>query len=263
MRSTSCSERSPASARSVLGDKLDSQSITLPAELEKAVAVSLEAWRRDGNVRRLWARDASLWTGADEAKWLGWLDIAREQSARVDFLLRLADDVARQGFSHAVLLGMGGSSLGPEVFGRDFWTSKRPSRAVGARLDGPRADPNDRKQDRSRANPLHRVEQIRQHARTEHPQAVFLRVREASGRRRRSGIAVHRHHRSRVEVADDRRARSIPPHRVRDPEHRRPLFRAVGFRPGARRRDGSGCRPAARRRAGDGALVRRPCAAGR
>jgi transaldolase/glucose-6-phosphate isomerase len=105
---------------SVLGDELDSQSITLPAELEKAVAVSLEVWRRDGNVRRLWAGDASLWTGADEAKWLGWLDIAKEQSARVDSLLRLAGDVSRQGFSHAVLLGMGGSSLGPEVFAETF-----------------------------------------------------------------------------------------------------------------------------------------------
>jgi transaldolase/glucose-6-phosphate isomerase len=71
-------------------------------------------------VRRLWAGDASLWTGADEAKWLGWLDIAKEQSARVDSLLQLADDVSRQGFSHAVLLGMGGSSLGPEVFAETF-----------------------------------------------------------------------------------------------------------------------------------------------
>jgi transaldolase / glucose-6-phosphate isomerase len=103
-----------------LGDKLDSQSIKLPAALEKAVAASLEAWRHDGNVRRLWAGDASLWTDTDEAKWLGWLDITEEQSARLDSLLRLADDIARQDFSHAVLLGMGGSSLGPEVFSDVF-----------------------------------------------------------------------------------------------------------------------------------------------
>jgi transaldolase/glucose-6-phosphate isomerase len=104
----------------VLGDRLDSQSVTLPAEMEKAVAVSLEAWRRDGNVRRLWAGDARLWTDADEAQWLGWLDIAGRQSARVDSFLRLSDDIARQGFSHALLLGMGGSSLGPEVFAETF-----------------------------------------------------------------------------------------------------------------------------------------------
>jgi transaldolase / glucose-6-phosphate isomerase len=105
---------------SILGDKLDGQSIKLPAALEKSVTASLEAWRHDGNVRRLWAGDASLWTGADEAKWLGWLDIVQEQSARVDSLLRLSDEIALQGFSHVVLLGMGGSSLGSEVFAQTF-----------------------------------------------------------------------------------------------------------------------------------------------
>jgi transaldolase/glucose-6-phosphate isomerase len=105
---------------SVLGDKLDSQSVLLAAEMEKAVSVSLETWRRDGNVRRLWAGDASLWTGADEAQWLGWLDIAGRQSARIGSLLRLSDDIALQRFSHALLLGMGGSSLGPEVFAKIF-----------------------------------------------------------------------------------------------------------------------------------------------
>jgi transaldolase/glucose-6-phosphate isomerase len=109
---------------SILGDKLDSQSIKLPAALEKSVTASLEAWRHDGNVRRLWAGDASLWTGADEAKWLGWLDIVKEQSARVDSLFRLADEIARQSFSHVVLLGMGGSSLGPEVFAETFGHQK-------------------------------------------------------------------------------------------------------------------------------------------
>jgi transaldolase / glucose-6-phosphate isomerase len=106
--------------RAVLGDRLDSQSVMLAAEMEKAVSVSLETWRRDGNVRRLWAGDASLWTDTDEAQWLGWLDIAGRQSARIDSLLPLSDDIARQRFSHALLLGMGGSSLGPEVFAKIF-----------------------------------------------------------------------------------------------------------------------------------------------
>jgi transaldolase / glucose-6-phosphate isomerase len=60
----------------LLGEKLDDQVITLPAELEKLVADSLESWRHDGNARRLWAGDARLWSGSDEAKWLGWLNIA-------------------------------------------------------------------------------------------------------------------------------------------------------------------------------------------
>jgi transaldolase / glucose-6-phosphate isomerase len=108
----------------LLGDKLDSQSRHLPAEEEKAVVLSLESWRRSGNVRRLWAADASLWTGADEAKWLGWLHVAEEEDVCAGSFSRLSDDVSRQGFTHAVLLGMGGSSLGPEVLAETFGPQK-------------------------------------------------------------------------------------------------------------------------------------------
>ena len=104
----------------LLGDQLDGQTYSLPAEIEKAVGASLESWRHDGNVRRLWAGDAKLWTGSDEAKWLGWLDIVDEQMKRVGALANLGEDVRKQGFSHVLLLGMGGSSLGPEVLGRTF-----------------------------------------------------------------------------------------------------------------------------------------------
>lgn len=92
----------------------------LPAELREAVDTTLEEWRKKGNVRRLWQRDATLWTGADEAKWLGWLDIVEQERASLERLKRLAADVREAKFSHAVLLGMGGSSLGAEVFARTF-----------------------------------------------------------------------------------------------------------------------------------------------
>jgi transaldolase / glucose-6-phosphate isomerase len=108
----------------LLGEKLNAQTTKLPAELEKIVSASLESWRRDGNVRRLWAGDASLWTGADETKWLGWLDILGEQKKRIASLAKLADDIRRQDFSHIILLGMGGSSLGPEVFAETFGRQK-------------------------------------------------------------------------------------------------------------------------------------------
>jgi transaldolase/glucose-6-phosphate isomerase len=104
----------------LLGDRLDSQSAKLSPELDKAVAHSLEAWRHEGNVRRLWAGDASLWTGADEASWLGWLNIVDQQRARLHSLSKLADEIKKQNFSHVLLLGMGGSSLGPEVLGETF-----------------------------------------------------------------------------------------------------------------------------------------------
>jgi transaldolase/glucose-6-phosphate isomerase len=103
-----------------LGPALNRQSATLPAELEKSVADVLDEWRKDGKVRRLWRRDATIWTGADEAKWLGWLDIVELERQDVKRLEQLALDVRKAKFTHAVLLGMGGSSLGAEVFARTF-----------------------------------------------------------------------------------------------------------------------------------------------
>jgi transaldolase/glucose-6-phosphate isomerase len=68
----------------------------------------------------LWSGDASLWTNADEAHWLGWLGAASGKAVDLDELAVLAADVRAAGFGHAVLLGMGGSSLGPEVLATVF-----------------------------------------------------------------------------------------------------------------------------------------------
>jgi hypothetical protein len=71
-------------------------------------------------VERIWARDAGLWTGADEAEWLGWLDEPTRIRGRVGALETFVGDVHEAGFRHAVLAGMGGSSLAPEVIRRTF-----------------------------------------------------------------------------------------------------------------------------------------------
>jgi glucose-6-phosphate isomerase len=73
-------------------------------------------------VARIWARDATLWTGADEAKWLGWLDEPMRMRDRLDDLERALVGVATE-FEAAVVMGMGGSSLAPEVFRRSFDSS--------------------------------------------------------------------------------------------------------------------------------------------
>jgi glucose-6-phosphate isomerase len=70
-------------------------------------------------VERIWARDSALWTGADEAKWLGWLDEPWRMREDVDLLLQFADSVVDE-VDAVVLLGMGGSSLAPEVIRRAF-----------------------------------------------------------------------------------------------------------------------------------------------
>jgi len=102
--------------------RIDRQTWKLPADVAAAVRASLEEWRREDKVRRLWARDASLWTGTDEGSWLGWLGITDDQLAHLDHLTGLASDVRRAGFRHALLLGMGGSSLCPEVLRMTFGT---------------------------------------------------------------------------------------------------------------------------------------------
>src|SRR6516165_1764692 len=104
----------------VLGPKLNSMSYKLPAELDAGVKAALEDWRKNGNVRRLWAGDAALWTDADEANWTGWLNIVYDQLKADGHLEAFAADVKNAGFKDVLLLGMGGSSLGPEVFAETF-----------------------------------------------------------------------------------------------------------------------------------------------
>jgi glucose-6-phosphate isomerase len=70
-------------------------------------------------VERIWARDATVWTGADEDRWLGWLDEPTRIQERLGDIVGFAD-TARSEFTTFVLLGMGGSSLAPEVLKRTF-----------------------------------------------------------------------------------------------------------------------------------------------
>ncbi len=93
--------------------------VSLPRALESAVANTAAAWESQGKLNKLWSKDASLWTSGegsdDESKWLGWLDIVERQQADLPTFASLRAEVQGAGFSHALLLGMGGSSLCPEV----------------------------------------------------------------------------------------------------------------------------------------------------
>ena len=95
-------------------------SIQLPrwefsAPLMQAVAATLNDWQAGNKMARLWRGDPTLWTGDDEDKWVGWLPIVDDQLAHLKQLNDAATDAATAGFTHALLLGMGGSSLCPEV----------------------------------------------------------------------------------------------------------------------------------------------------
>ncbi len=93
---------------------------TISPDQTAAVQASLDEWGIAGKVRRLWSRDASLWTGTDEGQWLAWLGITEDQIAHRERFDQIAEDVKSGGFRHALLLGMGGSSLCPEVLRLSF-----------------------------------------------------------------------------------------------------------------------------------------------
>lgn len=120
----------------------------LPGDLAQAVKATLEDWKANNKVRRLWAGDASLWTNTDENKWLGWLGITKDQIANLRQFQKLDEEIRAGGFTHGLLLGMGGSSLCVEVLKLTFGTiaghpemfildSTDPAqiRAVEARVD--------------------------------------------------------------------------------------------------------------------------------
>ncbi len=88
--------------------------------LSSAMATELDHWRTRGDIRRLWQGDATLWTGNDEGDWLGWLTSVERALDDTDRITHFAEKLRRAGTSDVVLLGMGGSSLGPEVLATAF-----------------------------------------------------------------------------------------------------------------------------------------------
>jgi transaldolase / glucose-6-phosphate isomerase len=101
----------------------DAVSADLPAALEQAVAARLKKAADDDVAHRIWHRDGTLWAPAgtpEVTDRLGWLDISQKMLDQADDLEAFADEVRAAGYTDAVLLGMGGSSLAPEVFRRSW-----------------------------------------------------------------------------------------------------------------------------------------------
>src|SRR3989454_457805 len=108
----------------LLGPKLSRQSYALGA-LDKGVQAKLKELRQTGFVRRLWAKDPTLWHSDPVHQKiirnaLGWLYITEQQVHHLPRIKGVAEEVRTAGFKHALLLGMGGSSLCPEVFRMTF-----------------------------------------------------------------------------------------------------------------------------------------------
>ncbi len=92
----------------------------LPQELRDAVDLASADWQANNKIARFWQKDPSLWTRDGEEKWLGWIDIVERQQNELGNLAELGADVETGGFKSILLLGMGGSSLCPEVLATTF-----------------------------------------------------------------------------------------------------------------------------------------------
>jgi transaldolase/glucose-6-phosphate isomerase len=103
-----------------MSENINQQTFALPADFSAAVEATLDTWDAEDRVNRLWAGDASLWTNGDESNWVGWLNIVDEQLRNIRRFPNFALEVKDGGFTDVLLLGMGGSSLCPEVMSKSF-----------------------------------------------------------------------------------------------------------------------------------------------
>jgi len=96
----------------------------LPEQLRGAVDQATADWRANNKLDRFWKKDPSLWTRDGEETWMGWIDIVERQQGDLAAFEALASDVKTAGFETVLLLGMGGSSLCPEVLAVTFGQQK-------------------------------------------------------------------------------------------------------------------------------------------
>lgn len=108
--------------KAMTGVELNRQELHL-GKYQRRVRRRLSEWQTQQFSGRLWQKDATLWGDADEPELgnrLGWLDLPQTMEKQVGELRAFADKVKSDGIRHVVVLGMGGSSLAPEVFQHTF-----------------------------------------------------------------------------------------------------------------------------------------------
>lgn len=98
----------------------NSFSYSLPEPIEQALNTQLAEWAASEKVSRIWQKDASVWTGSDEGKWLGWLNVVESELDSIRKYNELRADIEQAAFTDILLMGMGGSSLCPEVLAITF-----------------------------------------------------------------------------------------------------------------------------------------------
>ncbi|MFV0389070.1 MAG: transaldolase, partial [Pyrinomonadaceae bacterium] len=97
---------------------LNSFKYSLPQDLESALRNQREDWKNNKKIARIWNKDASVWTETGEENWLGWLDVIEKELGEPEKYSAIKSEAEE--FEYLVLLGMGGSSLCPEVLSKTF-----------------------------------------------------------------------------------------------------------------------------------------------
>ena len=90
------------------------------SDLRGAFDAAAADWQANSKVDRFWKKDPSLWTRDGEEHWMGWIDIVERQQKDLGSFAELGGDIESVGFHSVLLLGMGGSSLCPEVLAKTF-----------------------------------------------------------------------------------------------------------------------------------------------
>ena len=221
---------------------------TGPDSLRREVEAAASAWDCRPTARgALWARDASLWTSSDEARWLGWLDgVEAGRRLHPELDARSRPTFAAADFTHALLLGMGGSSLCPEVLARDVrpraradpscTCSIRPTPAQVLARGGPRRSAPAR----SSSSPASRGATLEPHV---FLQYFFDRVVHRSSGASAPGRQFVAITDPGIEAAADRRGRRLPARRAGRADDWRSLLGALARSASCRRRSrASTCR---------------------
>ncbi len=104
--------------KALLVGALDPQSWSLGAYTERVDSLRRD-WEKEGVAARVWRQDPTLWPAAppeDVADRMGWLQLPEMMHEPLPEILTFAEEVRKEGIRHVVVLGMGGSSLAPDVF---------------------------------------------------------------------------------------------------------------------------------------------------
>ena len=166
----------------------------IPPALSAPIADRVNAAAADSVAARLRAGDGGLWGAPEVAEVenrLGWLTIADRMLDDLAEVERFASQVRADGFTDVVLLGMGGSSLAPEVLRRSFGAHRGTPLPPRSRLHGCRDDRVGSGAVRLDSYVVHRLIEVRGHDRA----ALAVRALLVAGRRR---VTFHGDHRPRI-----------------------------------------------------------------